>query len=219
MTRSGQTKENKKSKRQSADHSRERIVSAARKVFAKHPYHIATVRMVGQAGGFDHQLISYYFPTKAELFEAVVAQTCDEFYLANQSWYEGISQMRVEDGFGLLIDRLLEYHFANPDALRIMALNAPLIERLDEIPGYQHIPEVLAKIRETFQENTGVAGSEDLNRYFSTFNIAIINYLGVAPGLAGIMGMEPTSDEYKTWVKQTLMYVFLPLLNKLIFPG
>lgn len=37
-----------------SDQSRKKIIAAARKVFSDHSYPVATVRMVGAAGGFDH---------------------------------------------------------------------------------------------------------------------------------------------------------------------
>ena len=199
------------------DSSREKIIAAARKVFAEHPYYMATIRMVGNAGGFDHQLIAYYFPTKAELFEAVVAATCEEFYLANKSWYIGIEGLGLREGFSLYLDRLLEYNTLNPEPLRIMALNAPLIERLDEIPGYFYIPEVLAKTRTTFEDNIKlVAGPDEIGRFINTFNTFIIFYLGAAPSQAEVLGMNPQSLTYRNWVKETFLYVFSPLLKNLV---
>jgi len=210
--------DDEKLRRPNAKNSRERIISAARKVFAEQPYHIATIRMVGKAGGFDHQLVTYYFPTKAELFETIVAENCEEFHNANRSWFEGLDQMSIEDGFGLCIDRLLDYHFANPEPLRTVALNAHLIERVEEVPGHHHFVEFLAKTRATFEKSAGLARSEELSRFVTGFNTMITSYLGAAPSQAKVLAMDPSSDEYKTWIKETLIYVFLPLLKELILP-
>ncbi|MBW1988572.1 MAG: helix-turn-helix transcriptional regulator, partial [Deltaproteobacteria bacterium] len=67
--------------------SRENIIKAARRVFSEHPYSSASLRMIGREGGFEHPLIHYYFPTKAALFEAVMADIAMEIYQANVSWY------------------------------------------------------------------------------------------------------------------------------------
>jgi len=197
--------------------TRDKILAAARQVFSEHPYHMATIRMIGTAGGFDHQLIAYYFPTKAGLFEAVLSEVCDEFYKANLSWYEGLDKLPLADSFSLFLDRFLEYHFQNPSPMRLLALNAALIERLEEIPGYQHIPDVLSKTRANFENNIRLnASPEDVERFINTFNTAIINYLGAAPSQSQILGLSSDSDEYRKWVKDTLMFVFLPVLRSLI---
>jgi len=81
--------------------TRERILRAARKVFAEHPYNAASFRMIGREGGFDHPLINYYFPRKADLFEAVVVEICEEFYQANISWFEGLEGLPPRQGLSL----------------------------------------------------------------------------------------------------------------------
>ena len=92
----GSEKKNPKSEK-----TRHKILGAACKVFAKHPYNSASIRMVGKEGGFDHPLITYYFPTKADLFEAVVAEVCEEFYQANISWFEGLEGLPPRQGLSL----------------------------------------------------------------------------------------------------------------------
>ncbi len=211
--------QNEKLSRPSADNSRGKIIAAARKVFAKHPYHVATMRMVGKAGGFDHQLIAYYFPSKADLFEAVVSETCDDFYNASQSWFEGLDRIGIEQGFRLFVERLLEYFSKAPEPFRMTALNAPMIERLDELPGYQHTVEMRSKVRDTFKKNLPPSVDQVmLERFTMTFDTAIHSYLGAAHSQAEILGMDPAGEEYITWVKETLICVFLPLLRKLISP-
>lgn len=211
--------QNEKLSRPSADNSREKILAAARKVFAKHPYHVATMRMVGKVGGFDHQLIAYYFPSKADLFEAVTREACDDFYNASQGWFKGLDRIGIEQGFRLFVERLLEYFSKAPEPFRMTALNAPMIERLDELPGYQHTVEMRSKVRATFKNNLPPSVDQVmLERFTTTFDTAIHSYLGAAHSQAEILGMDPASEEYITWVKETLICVFLPLLKKLIFP-
>jgi AcrR family transcriptional regulator len=211
--------QDEKLSRPSSDNSRNEIISAARKVFAKHPYHFATLRMVGKEVGLSHQSIAHYFPTKADLFEAVTSEACDDFYNASLGWFEGLDRVSFNEGFRLFVERLMEYNSQKPEPLRIIALNAPMIESLDELPGYQHTVKMRSKTRATFKKNLPpVMDQEMLDRIITTFDTAILSYLGTAPSQAEIMGMDPASEEYKTWVKETLICVFLPLLKKLIFP-
>ena len=205
--------------RPSPDNSRDKIIKAAMKVFAKYPYHTATLRMVGKEAGLHHQAIAHYFPSKADLFEAVTSEACEDFYNASQGWFEGLDRVGIEQGFRLFVERLLEYFSKNPEPFRMTALNAPMIERLDELPGYQHTVEMRSKVRDTFKKNLPPSIDQVmLERFTTTFDTAIHSYLGAAYSQAKILGMDPASEEYIAWVKETLICVFLPLLKKLILP-
>lgn len=219
MKQSVNEAQDEKPSRPSSDNSRNEIISAAKKVFAEHPYHFATLRMVGKEVGLSHQSIAHYFPSKADLFEAVASEACDDFYNASQSWFEGLDRVSFNEGFRLFVERLMEYNSRKPEPLRIIALNAPMIESLNELPGYQHTVELRSKTRATFRKNfPPTIDQEMLDRITTTFDTAILSYLGAAPSQAEIMGMDPASEEYRTWVKETLICVFLPLLKKLILP-
>jgi len=79
--------------------------------------------MIAREGGFDHPLINYYFPCKSDLFEAVVAEICDDFYQANISCLEGLRDMIPYEGFSLYLDRFIDFNLHNPEPLRIIILN------------------------------------------------------------------------------------------------
>jgi len=199
--------------------TRERILRAARKVFAEHPYNAASFRMIGKEGGFDHPLINYYFPRKADIFEAVVVEICEEFFQANLTCFEGLDEMPPREGLALYIDRFLDFNLENPEPLRIIMLNITRVDRLEGIPGYQHIPEVMARTRRTFEERANLKASpKDIGMFQNSFNALVFFYLGASSCQAEILGIEPDSPKYHKWVKDTLMYIFLPLLERLILP-
>jgi len=209
-----------KNEAKKSDITRFKIMKAAIQVFSEHPYHAASMRMIGKLGGFEHPLIHYYFPTKADLFEAVVVELCEEYYAANLSWFDGLESLPPAEGLSIYLDRFLDYNLSHPEPLRIIALNAAQIDRLAEIPGYQHIPRLLSRIRATFQENANLRAPEkDIEMFINSFNSLSIFYLGSAACQAEVLGMDPNCPDYKTWVKNTMTFVFLPLLTKLIFPG
>jgi len=197
--------------------TRDKILAAAKKVFAEHPYSTASIRMVGKAAGIDHPLISYYFPTKAELFEDVVEDVAETYYQANTSWFEGLGEVSASRGLSLYIDRLLDFTLKHPEALRIIALNLVQPEDSAIIPGFRRIQALLAGNTETFRQVTALQGSPDEIRMFTeSFNTMVINYLGAATYYAGILGMNPQSPAYLRWVKETLLFLFLPRLKQLI---
>jgi len=203
-----------------ADVTRQRILNAARKVFARFPYHAASIRMVGNEGGFDHPIINYYFPTKAELFKAVLAEICEEFFQANLACLSGIEHLSILDGLALYIDRFLDYNFKNPAPLRIIMLNFVQSNTLDELPGHQHIHELLRDTRRTFEEKIPLqAEAEAIGMFIHSFNMLVMNYLGAGDCQAQTLGLEPGSNAYRVWVKDTLIFIFFPLLVKLLLPG
>ena len=149
----------------------------------------------------------------------MASEACDDFYNASLGWFEGLDRVSFNEGFRLFVERLMEYNSKKPEPLRIMALNAPMIESLKELPGYQHTVEMRSKVRDTFKKNLPPSVDQVmLERFTMTFDTAIHSYLGAAHSQAEILGMDPASEEYITWVKETLICVFLPLLKKLITP-
>ena len=65
---------------------------------------------------------------------------------------DGLTKMDPEEGFPRYLDRFLDHHFRNPEALRIIVLNMVMTDEPESIPGYRYIPEMLASTRRTFQE-------------------------------------------------------------------
>jgi AcrR family transcriptional regulator len=204
-------------KRAQKTETREKILEAAKKIFSEHPYSTASLRMVGSAAGIDHPLISYYFPTKADLFEAVVEQIAATYYQANTTWFEGLGELSASRGLSLYLDRLIEFTSENPEALRILALNLVQPEASGIVPGYRRIQKLLAGNTETFRNVALLRSSARETRMFTeSFNTLVINYLGASTHYAGILGMDPRGQAYRRWVKETIMFLFLPPLKKLI---
>ncbi len=204
-------------KRNQKTATRGKILEAAKKVFAEHPYSTASIRMVGNAAGIDHPLISYYFPTKADLFEAVVETIAETYYRANTSWFEGLEALSLSRGLSLYIDRMLDYISKHPEALRIVALNLVQPEDAEIIPGYGQMQRLLTRNTETFRKVAALRSSaREIRMFTESFNALVINYLGAASYYAGILGMNPRGPTYRRWVKETLLLLFLPRLRQLI---
>ncbi len=202
-----------------ADATRERILAAARKVFARHSYHAASIRMIGAEGEFDHGIIRYHFASKAILFERVIKTICDEYYEGNVTWLNGLEKMPTLKGFSLYLDRFLDYNFKHPDAIRIFIQNIAQADKPELIPGYQHLPDLFARTRHTFEEKIRLrAPKDEISMFIDSFNSQIIYFIGANSCQALSLGMKPESAKYKKWVKDTLLYIYLPRLVKLIFP-
>jgi hypothetical protein len=52
--------------------------------------------------------------------------------------------------------------------------------------------------------------------FTESFNTLVINYLGASTTYAGRLRMDPHGPSYRRWVKETLLFIFLPRLRQLI---
>ncbi len=200
-----------------SDITRERIITAAKKVFARLPYHAASMRMIGKDGGFNHELIRYHFPNKAGLFQTILRDICDDFYRSNISFLDGLSKMDAKEGFSLYIDRFLAHHFRNPEALRIIVLNMVMTDKPKSIPGYRFIPEMLSSTRRTFKGKIPIIASDrEIEIFISGFNNLLLHMLGAGYCQASILGLKHNGIKYRKWVKTTLLEIFLPHLKRLV---
>jgi AcrR family transcriptional regulator len=198
--------------------NRDKILEAAKRVFSEYPYSAATIRMVGEEAEIDHPLITYYFPTKAELFEAVVEDTAETFVQASISWYQGLEHLSVSKGLSLYLDRLFAFTSKHPEALGIPAVNLAKPKGAETIPGYKQMQWYLTRNTETFRKFAPLRGpTREIRMFVKTFNTMIINYLGAANYHARTLGMNPGSPAYRKWVKDAMHFLFLPRLRQLIY--
>ncbi len=199
------------------ENTRKRILQAARTVFSNHPYHSASVRMVGKAGNFDHPIIHYYFPKKAGLFDAVVDELLDEIKVFANSWYKDLETMSIGKSFSVFLDRLFEFHFNSPDLFRLIMQNTAHVEDYENFPGAEKYTAFHENFLKTFKDRIAyTAPPEDVRRFVYSFTVVATNYLGASSTYAQFLGLNPSSSEYWAWVKETLMFIFLPRLRKII---
>jgi AcrR family transcriptional regulator len=199
--------------------AREKILRGARQVFSLHAFRAATTRMIAQAAGVEHPLIHYHFGSKEMLFEAVTEQMCDEFARAHLACFEDVRHLPPGEGFSLYLDRLLDYCLENPEPLQLIYLNMVHIGRLEEIPGYRFISLHLEGIRQTLRDRINLqAPRAEVDRLIHCFQSMMISFIGAKSCQAQSLGLAPESAAYKKWIKESLMLIFLPMLEALIFP-
>lgn len=201
--------------------TKENIMRAARKVFSEHPYHTASMRMIGKEAQIEHPLINYYFPNKAVLFETIVENLCEDFAQRTAEWLDDVSRARsIAEGFMRHIDLMIDYNTGNPEPIRILAMNLTQADNISLIPGYQRFPDLIDRIRKIFVEKISPAGPEsEISMFMNSFNFLAISFLGSSTCIAQIQGMEAGTREYREWVKNTLGFIFLPRLREIIVPN
>ena len=197
--------------------TRLRILKAARRVFARHPYHSASIRMIASEADMEHGTIRYHFARKSEIFEEIVQSDCEEIYQNNRKWAKETIGMEPEESLSHYLDRFLECYFNDPEPLHMINQNTSQVDNLETIPGYHHLINMLTRTRESSRKAFPVeVDPRDFGRYNDTFNALVINYVGASSLQAGALGLEPDSSEYRAWVKDTLMFIMLPVMEKMM---
>jgi TetR/AcrR family transcriptional regulator len=195
--------------------TRAEVLSAACRVFSRHPYNAASIRMIGREAGIGHAVIGYYFPAKADLFRAVAAEICDDLYKANELWMAEVRRMELREGFEHYVERFVEFSRTKPWVLRIIMLNIAG-EEVGAIPGRDLLIEVIEAIRRMFATTMKLTASvEEIGRFSDSFNALVLYYLGAPESAAWLLRMDPGDPAYFLWVRKTLVSVFLPMLARL----
>ena len=218
MDTSKETENNTSRNLTKGEATRRRILDAARTVFSQHPYHAASVRMVGKTGGFDHPIIHYYFPKKSGLFECVMDEHVCAFRLFIEHWFDDLGAYTTDKALLLFIERIIAFHLSNKDIFRTLMQNTAHVESVDSFSvsvQYEVFHDsFLKKFRQKIDPN---ASDKEVSQFVSSFIVLAANYLGASSTYALFLGMKGECDAYWQWVKETIHYIFLPRMERIIF--
>lgn len=194
--------------------TRKMILEAASAVFFRCPYEAASIRMIAAEGGFYHSLIRHHFPSKASIFEAISKKVCEDFREANKSWLKELAGRGLREATSLYFDRFISYYQSHPEIFRLIAQNTPR-ENAQSIPGYDDLANFMANIREDVEkENILLFDRQTLMRYLESLYALFNFYLGSGTAVALHLGFKPDSPEYLKWVKETMLFIFVPVLKE-----
>jgi len=199
-----------------SENAPQKILMAARKVFAQHPFNVATTRMIAKEAGVDHPLIHYYFGSKERLFETVSAEIFEEFNKANEAWLEGLERMPPREGFSLYLDRLLDYSLDHPEPFQMIALNMMQAGKMD-IPGYEYIIKNIEWNQRLLEKKFPLLKPHPQTKMLLHSLVGlVISYMGAKTTHGKMLGMDPQSPQYREWVKEALYLLFFPWLEKIM---
>ncbi len=198
--------------------TRQIILNAAKIVFARHPYNAASIRMIATEGDFYHGLIRYHFPNKAAVFEEIVKEICRKLFEANRIWLKEIAALPPKEGLSAYLDRFIGFSVVNNETCQLIIQNLGNDDP-DTLPGYNYLKDFFSNTRKDFETIllTLIPESE-LQRLLDSLNILLVYYLGAKNAAADIVGLDPKSDEYLKWVKETILFLFVPVLNQYFKP-
>lgn len=202
-------------KKRDPQKTRAAILEAACRIFAEQSYTAASIRTIAREGGVPHALIRYYYPTKADLFEAVAEKICSDLFQVCENSFQEVSRMERAEGFSLFIRRLIEFAQQQPWTFRIFLLNLSS-ETLETVPGQARMIGTVEAIRGAMIQSLKLkATHEEICRFTDSFNALVFYYLGTPASAAWLLRLDPDSEAYSEWVHKTLIHIFLPTLNHL----
>ena len=193
--------------------TRLRVIDAARQIFSVYPYDRATIRMIGHVGRFDYSRIHHIFPTKADLFEAVLQENFSNFAGTVSNWGEGTSGLSPAEVFVHYLQKGLSYCFENRETLGMLVVNIAHYESYQNTSGFPYMARVHSNMLEMVKQSAppGVP-YEKVSSWLYAIIMMGYTFAG-APGYpARLMNMDPDSAGYRRRVFETLLYVFMPSL-------
>lgn len=197
--------------------ARDRILQAAREIFTIYPFKEASTRMIAKQAGVEHPMIHYYFGTKENLFYEMAESIYNETLPVQESWFDGMENLSLYDGFALFVERMLQYTMIKPDALRIAALNAVNIGNIEEIPGYRFIIMSMAAMRRIMEEKLALRGANrEIEMFICCFYSLMISFIGARSSQAQVLNMNPMEEQYRIWVKDASLTLFYPWFKKIL---
>lgn len=202
--------------------SRKKILEAARRVFTRYPYNTASIRKIGQEGGFDFTLVHHYFPTKRSLAEAVAENFYDDFFQMTSTWVSGIARSGVEcislyKGLASFIDHCVDFYFKTPSSPAMIMQNIGHPEQLDGITGFEASQKFYEELTRFMAYLLPLSASKETVRKWHYCLTMLINTFIGTPGYpAHLLKMDPNGGEYRKWVKQSLVNLFYPSLREMI---
>lgn len=184
-----------------------RILAAALEVFAESGFQAATVDRIAEAAGMSKTNLLYYFPSKTEVYSAVLNQTLDD-------WLEPLRAMDVNgepiEEIRAYIRRKLELSRSNPAASRLFANEV--------LHGAPAIGPVLGgSLRDLVCEKAGVIRTWiDQGRIRAIDPVHLIfaiwattqHYADFSVQVAAVLGPETDEDERFAQAEATLDMLF-----------
>jgi TetR/AcrR family transcriptional regulator len=102
--------------------SRSRIMEAAREAFSTMGFEGASLRSVAKEAGVQHQLATYYFKTKEELWIAVMDELAVGFFARLGDRIRGLEGVDAATKLRLVVREFVKYSAENPQLHRLMTM-------------------------------------------------------------------------------------------------
>jgi TetR/AcrR family transcriptional regulator len=107
-----------------ADRTREAILAAAEDVFAKRGFDATTMKAIGDTAGLSRGAAAYFFGSKNELYDAVLARVIERARKAMVGAYANTTPVSVDDAVETYVAVLLDFLASDHAFLRLIQREA-----------------------------------------------------------------------------------------------
>jgi AcrR family transcriptional regulator len=151
-----------------------RILAAARKHFRERGVEAATLRAIARDAGTSIGMVYYYYPTKDDLFFAVVEETYQKLLADLETLLAPMTPVAAR--LARIFERVAEVSDEEVEMLRLIAqeglLQSPRFERLVERFLRGHVPLVLKTLFEGSKDGTLDSKRHPIVLMLATFGLA-----------------------------------------------
>ncbi len=168
--------------------TRQRILQAALKAFARHGFDAVSLRTIADEAGVNHQLIGHHFGSKQDLWDAAIDARVEEFREFHESLSIVAGMPDPRQQFRTWVKTIVEYTIANPEiacinyhealvnrsAKKISGRYQRLLER--QVAGYRALTERLM----TQAQDAGIVERMPFDDLWFVFQGAILHRIIVA---------------------------------------
>ena len=193
------------------------ILADARGVFTSYPYNRASLRLICEKTGINHNLIRYHFGSKEKLFEALLSQMISEMETGFAEFKSDMPDNILIDDFPHFITRFLGFGFSNPDGMKIIMQNIGAAGTETITTGARLFKTLTDSIQAFLTDNCTIKSSEkDVRLWVSGFSTAIVCLIGAEDSLLTVSGREDDKESVRRGVEAFLTATFSPSFDYLL---
>jgi len=185
-----------------------RILTTARKLFAKHGYSGTTTRMIAKEVGIDISTLYYHWGEKADLYEAVLMATQEELRVQLAKVEKIIHGKPLSKRLEMALDMFCDYFSAYPEITNLILLNY-FAKPKNEVNFTFSLNEIIAEIAVSMNlasETTEVT-AQARARVMAVV-VSLFNFIAGKKIFHSIIGVD--AKEYLDVVKETLKFIHVP---------
>jgi AcrR family transcriptional regulator len=197
---------------------RERILDAARLLFARHGYHGTTTRRICELAGVPLGSLHYHFGSKESLYvdvlesmlrqEAEIGRAVERDLSGDGASDERSARLRR------LVGRWVDFLFENSDVARI-GLHRIVEDGVEDFPAEAPSPLPAGRGVERLLERTlGVPRTLGTRAQILAANDIVAGFVGGAAHHARVLGISADSPIYRELVTRTVLALYAPLMQE-----
>ena len=191
---------------------KEEILADARTIFTKYPYNKASLRLICEKTGSNHNLIRYHFGSKAKLFEELINLLIAELETVLHATVKDIDNFPPQASLALFIKQYLDFGFSHPDSMTIIMHNIGSYDDSEfVIPGLALLKSIVTNTQHVLKKNFSIKATEkELSMWIFGFTMATICSIGSAESLMLIANLEKKNKTYRQFVEISFNAAFFP---------